>query len=167
MLLGLNQLTSIGLGIRKRPREYALAAASGAVASLGANALLIPRLGFMGAGVAYVVACAVFAAVSISLSHRHYPIDQEWMRLGRVVAAGLASYWIVEALLPGPLPPAVGILSRGALACLCYPSLLFVTGFFRRGEPRRIMELVRRATRAPLGKPPAQETRVPETEDGS
>lgn len=168
VLLGLNQLTSIGLGIRKRPREYAFAAASGAVASLGANALLIPRFGFMGAGAAYVFACAVFAAVSIGLSHRHYPIDQDWTRLGRVVAAGGASYWIVEALLPGPMPPEVGILSRGALACLCYPSLLFAIGFFRRGEPRRIMQLVRRAARVPLiRKPPTHESSVPETEDGA
>ena len=166
MLLGLNQLASVGLGIRKRPWEYALAAVGGAAASVGANFAFIPRLGFIGAGFAYVVACAVFTGISIWLSHLHYPISQDWTRIGRVVLAGIASYWMVVTLFPGPLPPVLGILARGGFVCVCFPGLLLMIGFFHRGDVRRIVDAARRiSTRPPPHVEDADGTNGPQTTD--
>ena len=166
VLLGLNQLASIGLGIRKRPQLSALAAAGGAAASLCANALLIPRLGFVGAGVAYVVACAVFTGVSIGFSERCYPIPQAWTRLAHVAAAGVACYGIVAAAVPDTLPPATGIVCRGGLACISFPGVLFATGFFRRGELRRLRDAAGRAAGLRRGTHPAPAAGGSETGSG-
>ncbi len=118
------------------------------IAGLGANigllVLLVPRLGIAGAGVALCGAYLVMLVVMYLLTRRAFRVQFEWRRLahlvlilGGVSAAG-------DLLLPSA--GALGLLSRAA-AFLLIPPLLWLTGFARPQEARRLRALASRAPR--------------------
>ncbi len=86
-LQGIYLLTSIGLNITKRTEYYPVATAIAAGTSVGANLLLIPTFGIIGAAWANVAAYAVLALVAARFSQRFYPIAYETARLVRIVTA--------------------------------------------------------------------------------
>ena len=151
------QVTSIGLGIKKRPEYLLIATGAAALVSVIANLVLIPRFGVVGAGAANALSYAVMAAVAMRFAQRHYFIRHDWARLARIVLAGLASYSATAWLVPRSLPPLVGILLCGVLAAMLYAGLLFMTGFFRARELELVRELAGRLISRPSTFPqPAQ-----------
>lgn len=141
---GLYIVGSIGIVITKQTRLYPLATGCAAVVSLAANALLVPRWGFMGAAWASAIAYGTLAVVTISFSWRSYPIPYEWGRLGRLVAAGVAAYLLPSAIVPAGMRPLVGFFIRGTLATATYVAALFVSGFFHAGEFKVLNDVRRR-----------------------
>ena len=93
------------------------------------NLLLIPRLGIVGSGVANVTAYAVLAGVSWSFAHRFYPIQYEYGRIARVLAAGVIAF-LAGRFLPLTVGPVVGVLARGTTVVAAFPAVLAVSGFF-------------------------------------
>lgn len=144
---GVYLLTSIGLNITKQTRYYPLATAVGAVTSVGANLILIPRFGVIGAAWANALAYAALAVVAMRLSQHFYPIRYEWPRLARVGAAGLVSWAAAMTLVPEGLRPFWGLLARGTTVALGYPALLFATGFYHPREMAVLRELLGRLRR--------------------
>ena len=147
VLHGLHQLTSIGVGIAKRPVYGAVATATAASASVASNIVLIPLFGFVGAGMAYALSYAVLLSTALVFSLRYYPIPHEWSRLARIAVAGFTSYGLVIVLTANIEPPIVGMVGRVSLACLAYPIILFMVGFFRTGELQHMRGVVARFTR--------------------
>lgn len=142
-LQGVYLLTSIGLNITKRTQYYPMATATAAAVNVGANVLLIPRLGILGPPIAGILAYGVLAGVAMTFSQRFYPIAYEWSRLGRIVAAGLAAY-AAAAWLPSMGLAWVGLLARGTCVVVLMPVLLWLTGFFRAGELKRMKSVLGR-----------------------
>lgn len=154
---GLYLLTSIGLNITKQTRYYPMATGIAAAVSVGANLVLIPRYGVMGAAWANTLAYAVLAVVSMAFSQRVYPLRYDWRRLSLVAAAGLGS-WSVAALgVPGLRSPLLGLLLRGGTVVAVFPAILYVAGFFSPAELRVLRDVVgrRQAASAP---PPQTDT---------
>lgn len=146
---GVYLLTSIGMNITKQTRYYPVATVAAAAASVGANLLLIPRHGALGAAWANALSYAVLAGVGMVLSQRFYPMAYEWSRLGRVVVAALAAFVTSVALVPTSLPIAVALLLHGGLVLASYPVFLLVMGFYRpeeRAVLARVVERLRRRT---------------------
>ena len=143
VLQGAYQLTSVGLSITKRTRYYPLVTGLTLVSSVGANLVLIPRFGFMGAAYANVFAYGILAVAGMSLSRRHYPIPYEWSRLLKIVAAGLASGGFASIVPLGEPGAALSLLGRGVLVIVGYPASLFALGFFRETEIARLVEFMR------------------------
>lgn len=149
VMQGVYQLTSVGLSIRKRTRYYPLATGLTLVCSVGANLVLIPRFGFMGAAYANAFAFTILAAAGTTFSQRQYSIPYEWSRLLRIVVAGLASCGLASSVPLGEPGAAASLLARGALVVVLYPAALAAQGFFRRTEIARIVETVRVIGRCP------------------
>ena len=144
MFQGVYLVGSIGLVITKRTTRYPLATGFAAVASLAANAWLIPRFGLLGAAWANTLAYATLAAVTVGFSWRLYPISYEWSRLLRVAAAGAAAYGVASRALAESTPPLIGLGIRAALVVAVYMAVLFMTRFFHSGELRVLQEIRRR-----------------------
>jgi O-antigen/teichoic acid export membrane protein len=151
-LQGIYLLTSIGLAIEKRTEYYPLSTGLAAAANIGANILLIPRYGFIGAAWSNVVSYAVLAATAWIFSHRLYPIRYEWGRIARVVAAGVIAYVIPMVLIPRT-HPLVGLILRGLLVTVVFPAVLAVSGFFHAGEMARVRALASRLRPRPTPPP--------------
>ncbi len=144
---GVYLLTSIGMNITKQTRYYPVATLCAATTSVGANLLLIPRHGALGAAWANTLAYAVLSVVGFLLSQRFYRIRYEWGRIGRVALAGVSSYVAALVFVPRGLPVLASLLLHGALVVLVYPAVLLALGFYRREEVAVVSRLVRRLRR--------------------
>jgi O-antigen/teichoic acid export membrane protein len=140
-LQGVYLLTSIGLNITKHTGYYPIATALAAATSVGANLLLIPRFGMMGAAWSNVLAFGVQAAAAMRFSQRFYPMRYEWGRLARILLAAIVSYLAASQLplfSPGAL---VAVIVRGSAVVLLFVSVLGVTGFLTARERSRVRDL--------------------------
>jgi O-antigen/teichoic acid export membrane protein len=135
---------SIGLVITKRTRFYPLATGIAAAVSVGANALLVPRHGMLGAAWANALAYGTLTLVTTTLSWRAYPIPYEWSRLARIALAGVAGFVVARRLSTAEGAPLVGILLRGSTMVAVYCGMLFLTRFFHGGELRVLNDIRRR-----------------------
>jgi O-antigen/teichoic acid export membrane protein len=141
---GAFQLTSIGLTITKRPQYYPVATGAAAAASVTANVLLIPRFGVLGAAWANAFSYATLTIIAAAFSQRFYPISYEWSRLLRIVAAGGAAFFLATAFGMDSLPAVIGIAVKGVVVVITYSIVLYLTGFFRHTELRRLRLLRQR-----------------------
>jgi len=144
---GLYLLTSIGLNITKQTRYYPVATSIAAATSVGANLVLIPRFGAIGAAWANALAYATLAVVAMRLSQRFYPIRYEWARIARVAVAGVVAWGLSMLLVPRGLRPFLGLLAHGTIVLGCYPALLFGMGFYRARELAILREVAGRLGR--------------------
>jgi O-antigen/teichoic acid export membrane protein len=135
---GLFLLTSIGIGISKKSYYYPVMTFAAATLNICMNLVLIPELGKMGAAWSTVAGYALMTALGIYFSHLHYPIPFEWGRIGRMAAAAFLCYG-VSLTAPEAILPALAVK---AIALALFPAALYVLGFFRPEEIRRIKSLL-------------------------
>jgi O-antigen/teichoic acid export membrane protein len=138
---GLYLLTSIGLNITKHTEYYPVSTTVAAAVSIGANVILIPRYGMIGAAWSNLAAYGVLAATAMWFSQRFYPISYEWGRIARLVGAAVIVYALAVLAVPQSLTPAAGLLTRGCIVAAGFPLLLLVSGFFSRAERTRLRAL--------------------------
>jgi O-antigen/teichoic acid export membrane protein len=153
-LQGMYLLTSIGLNITKHTEYYPAATGIAAATSVGANLLLVPTFGIMGAAWSNVLAYGVLALVSWRFSNRFFPIDYETGRLARVVAAGVLAVAAARFLVP-ELQPVVGFFVRGCLVVVVYVGVLVGTRFFIPHEIAQMSALVAHVRRRKVIEEPA------------
>lgn len=117
------------------------AALVGLVANLALLALLVPRYGIAGAGVALCGAYVAMLAAMHLLIRRAFPVNFEWRRLGHLVliAGGLT----VAGDLLLPFSGVWGLFARAAVF-LAIPPALWATGFLHTAELQQGLALVRR-----------------------
>ncbi len=140
LLHGVFLLSSIGLGIQKKTSVYPLIALASGAVNVGANLLLIPRHGMMGAAWATVLSYATMAALGAYLSHRVYPLPLEHGRLARL-AGGAAACFALSQLAP---PGFWGALTWKAASCALYPLVLAASGFLQASERETLRRLASR-----------------------
>ena len=145
---GVYQLTSIGLNLTSRTEFYPVSTIAAAAISIVLGLWLIPAHGLIGAAMTVLASYATQATVAFVLSQRVYPIRYEVGRLARVVIAGVIAAMVPLWLIPA-MPPAVGLLARGATTVVVYAGLLWVSGFLRRSERAFLRELLGRLRRRP------------------
>lgn len=140
---GFYLLTSIGLNISSRTEYYPITTIIAAGVGLAAGVVLMPRYGALGAAWAFLLSFATQAAVGFVFARRLYPIPYEWGRLARIVAAGVVAAIVPLWIVP-PVPPLLGLLSRGTLAVAVYSALLLATGFLRASERALLADMAAR-----------------------
>lgn len=141
VVLGLVEVARVGFAITGRTRRTGFAMVMAAVVNIGLNALLIPRLGMMGAAWATLLSYVAALLLVLSLSRRVYPQEWEWGRLAWAGGVFVAAAWVVDAFGPpaGTVPGAS--LRLGAV--LVVPALLLATGFLTAEERAAGGELLR------------------------
>jgi len=140
---GVYLLTSIGLNITKHTEYYPVCTALAAVTNVTANAVLIPRFGFIAAAWSSVIAYGVLAVTAYACSQRFYPTRYEWRRIAMAVGAAVVSYGVAVWAVP-PVTPIAGILLRGLTVVMVFPAMLAAVGFLRPAEIARLRQIVAR-----------------------
>lgn len=74
VLISMSSIVSIGLSIAKTSHHSAMAITLAALATIGLNALLVPRYGMIGSAVATVIGQSIAPAYSMYRAHRLYPV---------------------------------------------------------------------------------------------
>ncbi len=131
VLHGAFLLTSIGIGIARAARYYPLVTAVAAAVNVGANLVLVPRMGVMGSAWATVAAYAAMTALGLVFSQRVHPLPLEGSRLLRLVAAAGLTYAACQA--------APGLVTR--LLCLAlFPLLVAASRALAGAGPAAIVD---------------------------
>lgn len=124
------------LFLRRRTAVLPLLTAAAAAANVGLNALLIPRLGVVGAGWATIAGYGVLALGTAWYARRGYPLRLDLTRLSALLIGAAAA--IVAARSVSPPEPLPGVLVHlavaGGFALLVLPAV--------RGPLRRARRLV-------------------------
>ena len=89
-----------GLTIVKRTGTFAAISISAGVLNLALALALVPALGLLGAGLATVTSSALFFALTMFFSQRHYAVAHDWLRLGSALAVAVACLLLGRALSP-------------------------------------------------------------------
>lgn len=139
---GVYLLTSIGLNLSNQTQYYPVSAFAAAGVGLSSGVLLMPRFGATGAAVAFLLSYVTLAATAGVFAQRHYEVRYEAARLIRVVGAAVLAL-LAGVMLPA-MPPAAGLLARGACVVLVFTGLLLFTGFLRPTERALLAPLARR-----------------------
>ena len=151
-VFGAYNVTYSGIVIKKKTGWLPALSTVAALVNIGANLLLIPRMGAMGAALATLISFAWLTITTGLISQRKLPVAYEASRLFHLyVVVGVCLG--VGVLLPQALPSAEAWLRVGAL--VAFPFLLMITGFPSADERvalRGLRDRVRRSgTRAPHG----------------
>jgi O-antigen/teichoic acid export membrane protein len=118
------------------------AALAGVVVNVALLAVLVPRYGIAGAGVALCGAYVAMLAVMYLLVRSAFHVSFEWRRLAQLVVV-LGGLTVAGELLL-PTSGAVGFLARGAVI-VAMPLALLVIGFAHPQELAAARELLARA----------------------
>ncbi len=90
--LGISNTIVAGIYIEKQTRKLPLITFIGAGVNIGANYLLIPQLGLMGAALATLLSYAIMTVVLYFIVQKIYPIRYEWERIAKITAASLVVF---------------------------------------------------------------------------
>ena len=120
-------VVSVGIGLALRTPLLGWSAGAAALVAVAGNALLAPRLGPLGAGIATTLAYATSAVVTYALAQRVHPVPFRGARLALVFALALALTVAGQWLAP---PGAAGVLVKGLVA-LAFAAAALALGLHR------------------------------------
>lgn len=118
----------VGIYLKKKTSILPLVTGVGALVSFGANFVLIPPFGIIGAAWATFLAYASMAAVLYRVSHRLYPIPYERDRIFKLFVIVAFLFFLLTTVLGDG-----SVLLRFCLLMLLFP-LLWIIRFFNRDE---------------------------------
>ena len=116
-----NQFFMLPLFLAKETRHISTSTGLGLAANVGANLLLVPALGIVGAAVATILAYAAAAASSYAFAQRSYPMGLHWRPL--LVSTGVAVALAAVGALAFREPSVGGVLGKLGL-CVAFPLVL-------------------------------------------
>ncbi len=131
---------NIGILIKKKTKYILYINAITAAINLTLNYFLIRPLGIWGAAWATLLSFMVKSSLIYLFSNRLVKIVFERLRLVKTFAFAGILYWPISQIEVGN---SVANLSLKSAACLAYPALLLVTGFFTRDEIKKGLEMGR------------------------
>ncbi|MCI0515149.1 polysaccharide biosynthesis C-terminal domain-containing protein, partial [candidate division KSB1 bacterium] len=123
---------TIGIYVQRKSIFFPVVTAFGAIISLGANWLLIPTYGMLGAAWANVLAFGGMMLVMFGLNQKYFPIPYEFLRLGKLILV-LASTGLAPVLFGGLNAPG---LKLGLW--LLIPLWLGLLNFYEKTEFRQL-----------------------------
>lgn len=136
IFLGISNNLVAGIYIRKQTRKLPLVTFVGAAVNIGANYLLIPSMGIMGAAIATLVSYAIMAAVLYFIVRKIYPVEYEWERIAKISIASaivFLLYYFVKL-------DSFELLWKFGLLVL-FAALMYVMKFFDPSEISRLTKV--------------------------
>ena len=138
-------LPQTSLNIAKRTNVYPTVTAVGAIVSVAAYFVLIPRYGMYGAAYALLLSQVLTSGLMAVLAQRAYPIPYERGRLLKVSGVAAVTYAAMVVAAPGSNWRAVFV--RIALLA-CFPAGLLALRFLRPHELADIRKLLAKVRRS-------------------
>lgn len=143
------QIVSTVFFVRERTWIVSALVAGAAVLNLALNALLVPRLGWMGAAWATCATFAVLAAAAWILAERAWRVGHETVRVLAPPAVAIALYG-ASCWIDAPVPVVAMAIKAGLVLAL--PGILWMCGYLKADEKDRLRDLVRKGRSAAGGR---------------
>jgi len=126
----------VGIYLKKKTHYLPFVTGAGALVSIGANAILIPLLGIMGAAWATFLGYATMAIALYVSTRSLYPIPYEWMRIAKLILL-FGLMFLLFSVVHSPW------LKLGML--LASPAVLGIAGFLNEQEKGFLRRAIRAA----------------------
>ncbi len=139
VFLGMATTMSAGIYIEKKTKYNPPITMTAAAVNIGANFLLIPIIGMVGAAWATLVAYFVMAVMTFFMSQHIYPIRYEWGRLGKI--AGILIIVVFSEIII--FAPNIEKLLKFLLIVVFF-LLLGIVKFFEKGEMSAVKQMLKR-----------------------
>ncbi|MCD6519367.1 MAG: oligosaccharide flippase family protein [Anaerolineae bacterium] len=127
---GAYMVVNIGIYLRERTSLAGWLVGASALANMGLNLLLIPRIAGQGAALATFAAYALLFVISLGVNRRIYPVSYEWNRLGKLAIITLLLLIAGKALSTGLF---LSLAIKGLLLLGFWP-ILYLFKFFKPEE---------------------------------
>ena len=121
----------LGLMYLKKTYLVPILTVTSAFILLGANLILIPRWGIVGAAIGTTIGQAVLLALAFSVSQRLYPIRYEYSKVARLTGVFAAVYAVTCILPPAPTPI---VIAMKVFIVATVPIWLLLSGIVNREE---------------------------------
>lgn len=133
----------VGVYLEKKTKYLPLISGAGALLNVGANFLLIPRIGILGAAISTLLSYIVMAVGMYFASQRFYRVEYEWGKVMGIFGSAMMLFitFLYIQIAPLTLP---GFVIKIILLCVFAISLFFlkVVDFKELGELKRIIQRI-------------------------
>ena len=130
-------VVSVGLNIERKTGYFPLIIGAAALVNIGANYILIPAFGMMGAALATAFSQLIVVIATWRISVRYYEVKYDGKRILHIGVAAIVIFTVSRLFALAGL----GVMYSSivdAVLVLFYPVILYVTGFFNREEREAI-----------------------------
>jgi O-antigen/teichoic acid export membrane protein len=128
---GVSSILGVGIGISGKTEYGTLTVGGAAILNIVLNFLLIPTLGMKGAALATMISFAFMAFAVYRISQKLFPLQYEFERIAKIVAAFCLPLFLHYWLSPDALILEI-IFDVGL--CMSYIGLLVCFKFFKENE---------------------------------
>jgi O-antigen/teichoic acid export membrane protein len=140
---GLLNFFSKGFVMAKKSWYGSLSVSIAAIVNIGLNFIFIPIWGIIGAALATLISYFVWNGLYIYYSAKFYKLHFDLGRLARITLIGVGLY-LCSYVVPAAAISWKGLLYKFFLA-LCFPLILFISGFITNNEKVFLKKLVFKA----------------------
>lgn len=131
LFYGIHSNLEVGIFIKKKSRYYLPILGGSSVTYIILNFLFIPKLGFIGAGLANALSFLVIPLSTFLIGRKMYKINYEYSRIIKIFATLFLTYFLGSIISFQPL---IQSIAKNSLFLLVFPILLFLSGFFKPAE---------------------------------
>lgn len=136
IFLGISNNLVAGIYIKKETKKLPLITFVGAAVNIGANYLLIPYMGIMGAAIATLLSYAIMAVVLYFIVRKIYPVEYEWERIAKISIASAVVFLLYHFVKLDSFE----LLWKFGLLAL-FAALMYGMKFFDASEISRLTRL--------------------------
>ena len=150
ILYGMVSILIAGVHITKKTKYGAIFTVIAALVNTGFNFLLVPTLGMMGAAISTIISYIVLNGGIFYYSQKLYPIKHEFGRMILLLITGASIYFIgFLTLFAGNF---IVIVILKGLLFLSFPALLYIFGFYKDFEKKKIYEFYMKSLKPVISK---------------
>jgi O-antigen/teichoic acid export membrane protein len=132
----------VGVYLEKKTKYLPAVSGVGAVLNVGANLVLIPKLGILGAALSTLLSYVVMAVGMYFVSQRFYRVTYEWSKVLKIAGTAAILFCVFQILHPAPLNFSGTIIKVALVAA--FGAALFGLKVIDSGEISELKSAVRR-----------------------
>ena len=141
VLYGAHFILVVGLHLKEKTKFYPLLVGIPAVLNLILNLYFVPAYGMYGAAITTLICFAIIVLITYLTSNYFYKMTYEWRR---IIKLGVVITFIIIVSFFIPKDTTLFSISMSVLLILCFPLGLYILKFFKQGELRSIMNVLKK-----------------------
>ncbi|MBN1555976.1 MAG: lipopolysaccharide biosynthesis protein [Phycisphaerae bacterium] len=149
-LYGMFQLCEMAFRMTRRFLPLQITISAGGAVNIVLPFLLIPHVGLLGAGIAYLASMAVMAIPTYYMSTRIFGAGVDWVRTGKILVLAVIVYLALAPVHWIPAGNLIKLIAGGVIALVVTAVLFFLLRIYSWRELLALRERFRRRPQTPL-----------------
>lgn len=143
LFYGIHSNLEVGIFIKKKSSYYIPILGGSSLVYILLNIYLIPKYGYIGAGIANALAFMLIPVSTFLIGRRMFRINYEYARILKIFLALILTYGLGSLVSLQALSQNV---AKNAMTLLLFPLILLLTGFFNEKETKWLRKKILHST---------------------